>query len=69
LAAPLWPVAWSAADLLTSGRVARVRACADRRCGWMFLDASRSRRRRWCSMEACGNRAKARRHYRRQRTG
>jgi predicted RNA-binding Zn ribbon-like protein len=67
LAAPLWPVAWSAADLLISGRAARVRACTDKSCGWMFLDTSRSRRRRWCSMEGCGNRAKSRRHYRKRR--
>lgn len=65
--APLWPVVWSAADLLVSGRTARVRSCADRRCAWLFLDTSRSRHRRWCSMEGCGNRAKARRHYRKQR--
>jgi predicted RNA-binding Zn ribbon-like protein len=67
LLAPLWPVVWSAADLLVSGRVTQVRACTDRRCAWLFLDASRGRRRRWCSMEGCGNRAKARRHYRRRR--
>jgi predicted RNA-binding Zn ribbon-like protein len=67
LETPLWPIVWSAADLLASGVAARVRSCADRGCGWMFLDASRGRRRRWCSMEACGNRAKARRHYRRHR--
>jgi predicted RNA-binding Zn ribbon-like protein len=65
--APLWPVVWSAADLLVSGQVARIRACADRRCAWLFLDAARGRRRRWCSMEGCGNRAKARRHYKRHR--
>jgi predicted RNA-binding Zn ribbon-like protein len=67
LLAPLWPVVWSAADLLTSGRAARASVCADRKCGWMFLDESRSVRRRWCSMESCGNRAKARRHYGRRR--
>jgi len=67
LAAPLWPVVWSAADLLTSGQAQRVRSCSDRRCAWLFLDISRTRRRRWCSMEGCGNRAKARRHYRRHR--
>jgi predicted RNA-binding Zn ribbon-like protein len=65
--APVWPVVWSAADLLVSGQAVRVRSCADRRCAWLFLDTSRSRHRRWCSMEGCGNRAKARRHYRRQR--
>jgi predicted RNA-binding Zn ribbon-like protein len=62
---PLWPVVWDAAALLSSPRRAQVRGCGDRECGWMFLDASRGHTRRWCSMEDCGNRAKARRHYRR----
>lgn len=35
------------------------------RCSWLFLDPSPSRRRRWCSMAACGNRAKAQRHHQR----
>lgn len=64
---PLWLLAWDAADLLVSERRERVRACADRECGWMFLDLSRSRTRRWCSMEDCGNRAKSRRHHARTR--
>lgn len=34
-----------------------VRACDD--CGWFFIDTSKGRRRRWCSMKTCGNRAKA----------
>jgi predicted RNA-binding Zn ribbon-like protein len=38
----------------------RIRACG--RCGWLFLDSSRGGRRRWCSMNVCGNREKARRH-------
>jgi predicted RNA-binding Zn ribbon-like protein len=62
----LWPVVRSAAELLTSENLDRVRQCADDRgCGYLFIDMSRNRSRRWCSMEACGNRAKARRHYRR----
>jgi predicted RNA-binding Zn ribbon-like protein len=61
--APIWPVVWSAADLLVSGQTARVRSCANRHCAWLFIN----QRRRWCSMEDCGNRAKARRHYRRHR--
>jgi predicted RNA-binding Zn ribbon-like protein len=69
----LWPVVHDVADLLTSEELARVGQCADDRCGWLFVDVSRNRSRRWCSMEACGNRAKARRHYRRsqdsQKTG
>jgi predicted RNA-binding Zn ribbon-like protein len=65
----LWPVARSAADLLTSAEeLARVGQCADDRgCGWLFFDTSRNHSRRWCAMKDCGNRAKARRHYRRQR--
>lgn len=65
---PLWPVLWDAADLLTSDRLDRVRRCGDKRCGWLFLDLSRNRSRRWCAMETCGNRAKARRHYARHKT-
>ncbi len=64
----LWPVVRDAADLLTSGDLDRVGQCADDRCGWLFLDTSRNHSRRWCSMEDCGNRAKARRHYQRSRT-
>jgi len=63
----LWPVTRSVADLLTSEDLGRVRECSSERCGWLFLDTSKNRSRRWCSMEGCGNRAKARRHYARQR--
>jgi predicted RNA-binding Zn ribbon-like protein len=63
----LWPVVRDAADLLTSRELERVGRCADERCGWLFVDTSRNRSRRWCSMESCGNRAKARRHYRKSR--
>jgi predicted RNA-binding Zn ribbon-like protein len=59
----LWPVVWSAADLLTSGLLARVRECQNEPCGWLFVDMSRNRSRRWCDMRDCGNRVKARRHY------
>jgi predicted RNA-binding Zn ribbon-like protein len=59
----LAPVLWSAGDLLAGPRLERVRKCANPDCGWLFLDDSRSGKRRWCSMSACGNRAKARRHY------
>jgi predicted RNA-binding Zn ribbon-like protein len=40
--------------------------CEGEGCSWLFLDTSRNRSRRWCSMEDCGNRAKARRHYERR---
>jgi predicted RNA-binding Zn ribbon-like protein len=66
LEAPLWPILRSAAELLTSGDLQQVRECAGSDCTWLFLDQSRNRSRRWCSMETCGNRAKAHRHYRRK---
>ena len=62
----VWPVVRDAADLLTSDMIYRVGQCANvSGCGWLFTDTSRNRSRRWCSMETCGNRAKAKRHYRR----
>jgi predicted RNA-binding Zn ribbon-like protein len=66
LDAMLWPIAESAAELPTSEGRRRIGRCADDRgCGWLFLDTSRNRSRRWCAMGDCGNRAKARRHYQR----
>ena len=59
----LAPVLWSAGALLTGTPLTKVRECANRQCLWLFVDDSRNGTRRWCSMQACGNRAKARRHY------
>lgn len=63
LYARLAPILWSAADLMLGSRADRVRQCDNPACGWLFLDDSKSGNRRWCAMSACGNRAKARRHY------
>jgi predicted RNA-binding Zn ribbon-like protein len=41
----------------------RIRVCAHEACVLHFFDTSRNGTRRWCSMAACGNRAKAFRHY------
>jgi predicted RNA-binding Zn ribbon-like protein len=65
----LAPVLWSAGDLLAAARLARVRRCANDQCQWLFLDDSKSGTRRWCSMQSCGNRAKAHRHYLRHKPG
>lgn len=60
----LWPILREAANLITSQDIKRVGECADDRgCGYLYLDTSRNHSRRWCSMESCGNRAKAQRHY------
>jgi predicted RNA-binding Zn ribbon-like protein len=59
---PLWDIARSAADLLTSSENRdRIKECASTTCEWVFLDRSRNHSRRWCDMSDCGNRAKARR--------
>lgn len=60
----LAPILLNAAEVLVTGAFQKVRQCADKNCGWLFLDASQAGKRRWCSMSDCGNRAKARRHYR-----
>ena len=57
------PLVRSAADLLVSVERKRVKKCSDPACGWLFLDISRNRSRRWCDMRDCGNRAKASRFY------
>lgn len=59
----LWPIARSAAELLSSDQLAYVRACASKTCEWLFLDESKNHRRRWCDMAKCGNRAKVKRFY------
>jgi predicted RNA-binding Zn ribbon-like protein len=62
---PLRPVVRAAAELLTSDERALLKDCANDHCGWLFVDRSRRGNRRWCEMRECGNRAKARRYYRR----
>ena len=61
------PLVRSAADLLVSKEVARVKSCGDPACGWLFLDTSRNNSRRWCDMRGCGNRAKASRFYQKKK--
>jgi predicted RNA-binding Zn ribbon-like protein len=64
----MWKVAIAATELLTSDKVLRVRECEDDRgCGYLFIDMSKNHSRRWCSMDSCGNRAKALRHYSRSK--
>lgn len=63
----LRPVIWAAARLLASDELLLLGSCAASDCGWLFLDRSRNRARRWCDMRGCGNNDKARRFYRRHR--
>jgi predicted RNA-binding Zn ribbon-like protein len=58
-------LAVSALSLLPVERHRRIRICQN--CRWLFFDRSRNSSRLWCDMAVCGNRNKARRHYRRRR--
>jgi predicted RNA-binding Zn ribbon-like protein len=55
------------ADAMNDGTWSRLKACADGECLWAFYDRSRNRSAHWCSMEVCGNRAKARQFRRRHK--
>jgi predicted RNA-binding Zn ribbon-like protein len=55
-------VARDAVDLLTGPMSHRIRTCAGSNCALVYVDTSRPGRRRWCSMERCGNRHKVRTH-------
>lgn len=61
-------LAVAAVSLLTEIPRSRFKACGDAECGWLFLDNSHRRNRRWCSAADCGNRDRARRHYERSRS-
>jgi predicted RNA-binding Zn ribbon-like protein len=56
-------LAAEALSLFCSPRAARIGVCDGGNCGWLFLDESRGKQRRWCDMNDCGSRAKARRYY------
>ena len=57
----LWPVVWSAAELLASQGTDALKICSGIDCGWMYVDRSRNHLRRWCEMATCGTAAKNRR--------
>jgi predicted RNA-binding Zn ribbon-like protein len=61
---PFWPVVHAAVELLTAGPLDRVKACA--LCQYLFIDRSKNRSRRWCSMAACGTTEKMRRYTQRR---
>jgi predicted RNA-binding Zn ribbon-like protein len=64
LARPLRPIVHAAVTLLTGGPLQRVKRCDG--CQWLFIDESKNRSRRWCSMEDCGTDAKVRRYLARR---
>ncbi len=62
-------LALAAVDLLRTMDLGRLKVCPieEGGCGWLFLDRSRNRSRRWCAMADCGNRVKSRRLSQRRR--
>jgi len=61
----LGPVVLSALSVLTGADLSRIKRCPGDHCGWLFFDTTKNKRRRWCEMEVCGNRAKQKRRRRR----
>jgi predicted RNA-binding Zn ribbon-like protein len=59
-------LAWDALRISNPGRL---RPCANTECRLFLIDRSKPNTARWCSMAICGNRMKARRHYRRAHAG
>jgi predicted RNA-binding Zn ribbon-like protein len=55
---PLWPVAAAAVELLVAGPLERIKGCG--LCRYLFVDETKNRSRRWCSMDDCGTKAKTR---------
>ncbi len=66
--APMHQLALHAADLLSHPDLDRLRRCDGPGCGWLFLDQTRNRSRRWCDPADCGNRARVRAHTERHRS-
>jgi predicted RNA-binding Zn ribbon-like protein len=64
---PLRLVVDAAVVLITSTDIYNIRECSEDTCRWFFLDRSRNHSRRWCDMQLCGNRSKAKRFYARTR--
>lgn len=59
-------VALSAQQFLSLESPSRIRQCE--RCTGFYLDTSKNQRRRWCTPDICGNRARANRHYEKVKT-
>jgi predicted RNA-binding Zn ribbon-like protein len=69
LSTPIDRIARITVDLMTDPRLAYLHQCEDEACGWIYLDTSPRRNRRWCTAADCGNRNRARRFYQRRHDG
>jgi predicted RNA-binding Zn ribbon-like protein len=64
-----WRLLQSVLEFLRDGQVARLKRCSNHECIQYYFDTSKNNTRRWCRMEVCGNREKAKRHYRKKTGG
>jgi predicted RNA-binding Zn ribbon-like protein len=55
------------AALLERDDLDRLHQCEDAKCGWVYLDTSPRRNRRWCNTKDCGDRHRARAYYARHK--
>lgn len=67
LATPRHRIVGGLVDVLTRDDLDRLHQCEDRACGWVFLDTSPRRNRRWCVAADCGDRNRARAYYARNK--
>lgn len=63
----LYNIVYSIINTLESVSIDRIRECEHEECIFYFVDTSKSGKRRWCSMELCGNRQKAAGFYARKK--
>jgi predicted RNA-binding Zn ribbon-like protein len=56
--AAIGSIVGAVAETMRTDEWRRLKICANDLCQWAFYDRSRSRARRWCSMDVCGNRVK-----------
>lgn len=63
----LLPLGEVLAQFVSNEDFSNVKCCEGASCTLMFVDHTRGRKRRWCSMAVCGNRAKAAAHRERQK--
>lgn len=61
-------IAWRMVEHVLPTPSERLRLCSGPECSWLFVDRSKAGRRRWCDMAVCGNAAKSRRHYAKERS-
>lgn len=62
---PVWRIIKSGYDILMEQPQERIKECEA--CGWLFLDQSKNRSRRWCNMQTCGSAYKAKKYYHRKK--